>query len=73
MERRCAGRLDLEMRNQRILVLYARHVHRKRIALIMKLQYETVKKVLQRYQSPYHEEIVRPIESYDVGYRHSER
>lgn len=73
MERRCAGRLDLERRNERILILYSRHIHRKRIALIMKLQYETVKKVLQRYQAISHEEIVHPIESCDVNYRHSER
>lgn len=83
IERRSSARLDLESRNERILVLYYRHIHRKKIALMMKMQYETVKKVIQKYhiRNPQNEpyqgidsrKIVRQIESYDVSFMHSER
>lgn len=73
MERRSAWRLDLESRNQRIIVLYTRHIHRKKIAAIMKMQYEAVSKVIQKYQTLTSPEIVRHTESYDVGFLHSER
>lgn len=53
IERRSSPRLDLEPRNRRIIVLFTRNVHRKKIAIMMKIQYETVKKVLQKY----HEDI----------------
>lgn len=73
MERRSVWRLDLESRNQRIIVLYTRHIHRKRIASMMGMQYEAVSKVIQKYQTLTMPEIVRHIESYDVEFRHSER
>lgn len=73
VERRSVVRLDLESRNQRILVLYSRHIHRKRIAMIMKMQYDAVVKVIQKYQTSSQNEIVRHNESCDVGFRHSDR
>lgn len=73
MERRSAWRLDLESRNQRIIVLYTRHIHRKKIAALMKMQYEAVSKVIQKHQTLTTPEIVHHSESYDVGFRHSER
>jgi hypothetical protein len=73
MHRPSTKRMDLQERNQRIFILYTRHIHRKRIAAMMHMQYAAVTKVIQKYQGPERREIVRPIESYDVGYRHSER
>lgn len=72
MERRAVVRFDLEARNQRILILYSRHIHRKRIALMMGMHYDAVKKVIQRYLSPIRREITPQIESYDTFF-HSER
>lgn len=73
MKRQLGIRLDLEVRNQRILVLYARHIHRKRIAAMMKMQYETVNKVLQKYQGIERRKIVRYNQTSAAPFLHSDR
>lgn len=43
-------RPDIEIRDRRILILYHRGVIRKKIAIMMQMQYEAIKKVIQKVE-----------------------
>lgn len=66
-------RQELIDRNKKILGLHGEHVRRKQIALVMGMQYETVKKVIQKYQGIERRKIVRQNESCASTFSHSER
>lgn len=66
-------RQELLARNNKILELHNERVRRKQIALVMHMQYETVKKVIQKYQGIERRKIVRQNESYAPTFSHSDR